>query len=61
MSAVSAWEYRKAKPEGRNREAVVALRRLGRREVRRILAAKAAEARPEARRKDKGGRRKKRL
>ena len=43
-SAVASWEYEKAKPEGRNREALVALRKLGRREVRRILAAKAAES-----------------
>ena len=58
-SAVGSWEYGKAKPEGHNREALVALRKLGRREVRRILATK-AEASP---RKAKGrarGRRKRR-
>ena len=43
-SAVGAWEYGKAKPEGHNREALVALRKLGRREVQGILAAKAAES-----------------
>jgi len=43
-SAVGSWEYGKARPEGHNREALVALRKLGRREVRRILAAKAAES-----------------
>jgi DNA-binding transcriptional regulator YiaG len=30
-SAVGSWEYGKAKPEGHNREALVALRKLGRR------------------------------
>jgi len=50
----------KAKPEGRNREALVALRKLGKREVRGILAAKAEEARPESRGRGKGRRRKKR-
>lgn len=40
-SAVGFWEYGKAKPEGHNREALVALRRLGKREVRGILAQKA--------------------
>jgi hypothetical protein len=41
----------KAKPEGHNREALVALRKLGKREVRGILVAKAAELPEEA----KGG------
>jgi DNA-binding transcriptional regulator YiaG len=53
-SAVGFWEYGKAKPEGHNREALVALRKLGRREVARILAAKAEEARPEARGRGRG-------
>jgi DNA-binding transcriptional regulator YiaG len=39
-SAVGAWEYGKAKPEGHNREALVALRKLGKREVQKILALK---------------------
>jgi DNA-binding transcriptional regulator YiaG len=39
-SAVASWEYEKAKPEGRNREALVALRKLGKREVQKILALK---------------------
>ena len=47
-SAVGSWEYGKAKPEGRNREALVALRKLGRREVARILATKPAESPREA-------------
>jgi DNA-binding transcriptional regulator YiaG len=59
-SAVGSWEYGKAKPEGHNREALVALRKLGKREVRGILAAKAEEARPEIRGRGKGRRRKKR-
>jgi len=50
-SAVCSWEYGKAKPEGHNREGLVALRKLGRREVRGILAAKAAESPREAKRK----------
>jgi len=40
QSAVGSWEYEKAKPEGHNRESLVALRKLGRREVRGILAQK---------------------
>ena len=44
QSAVGSWEYEKAKPEGHNREALVALRKLGKREVRGILATKAAES-----------------
>jgi len=47
-SAVGSWEYGKAKPEGHNREALVALRKLGKREVARVLAAKAAELPEEA-------------
>jgi len=43
-SAVGFWEYGKAKPEGHNREALVALRKLGKREVRGILAGKVGEA-----------------
>jgi transcriptional regulator with XRE-family HTH domain len=53
-SAVGSWEYGKARPEGRNREALVALRGLGKREVRRILATKAAEPRPKAKGRTKG-------
>ena len=53
-SAVGAWEYGKAKPEGRNREALVALRKLGRREVAGILAAKAAESPREAKGRARG-------
>ena len=57
-SAVGSWEYGKARPEGHNREALVALRKLGKREVRGILAAKAEAVRWEDRGKDR--RRKKR-
>jgi len=39
-SAVGFWEYGKAKPEGHNREALVALRKLGKQEVQKILALK---------------------
>jgi len=53
-SAVGSWEYGKAKPEGHNREALVALRKLGKREVAGILAAKAAESSPEAKRRARG-------
>jgi len=56
-SAVGAWEYGKAKPEGHNREALVALRKLGRREVRGILAAKAAESPAEAKGRARGRKR----
>jgi len=47
-SAVGSWEYGKAKPEGHNREALVALRKLGKREVAGILAAKGEGGRREA-------------
>ncbi|HUT57017.1 MAG TPA: helix-turn-helix domain-containing protein [Phycisphaerae bacterium] len=57
-SAVGFWEYGKAKPEGHNREALVALRKLGKREVQGILATKAAESPPKA--KGRGRRRKRR-
>jgi len=60
MSAIGSWEYGKAKPKGRNREALVALRKLGKREVRGILAAKAEEARPRTRGRGRTRRRKKR-
>ena len=50
-SAVGSWEYGKAKPEGHNREALVALRKLGKREVAGSLATKAEEVPREA----KGG------
>ncbi len=53
-SAVGFWEYGKAKPEGHNREALVALRKLGRREVQGILAAKAAESPPEPKGRARG-------
>jgi len=53
-SAVASWEYAKAKPEGLNREALVALRKLGKREVRGVLATKAAESPREAKGRAKG-------
>jgi len=39
-NAVGFWEQGKSRPTDRNKEALVALRKLGRREVRRILARK---------------------
>ena len=59
-SAVGSWEYGKAKPEGRNREALVALRKLGKREVRGLLAAKSEGVRQEAARKPTRARKKRR-
>ncbi len=38
--AVAAWEQGRAKPRGNNKKALVALRALGRREIKRMLAAK---------------------
>jgi len=58
-SAVGSWEYGKAKPEGHNREALVALRKLGRREVQGILATKAAESPPEAKGRARGRKKRK--
>jgi DNA-binding transcriptional regulator YiaG len=59
-NAVGFWEQGKSRPTDRNKEALVALRKLGRREVARILAAKAEQqaqpVQPERRRK---GRRRK--
>ncbi|MBE3096890.1 MAG: helix-turn-helix domain-containing protein [Planctomycetes bacterium] len=52
--AVGSWEYGKAKPEGHNREALVALRKLGRREVKGILVAKVQQVRQEARGRARG-------
>jgi DNA-binding transcriptional regulator YiaG len=56
-SAVGSWEYGKAKPEGHNREALVALRKLGRREAAGILATKAAESPREAKGRARGRKR----
>jgi len=53
-SAVGSWEYGKAKPEGHNREALVALRKLGKREVAGILAAKGEGGRREAKGRTRG-------
>jgi len=55
--AVAFWEQGKSRPEGQNRAALVALRGVGRREVKRMLAEKAGsetekKAKPRAR---KGG------
>jgi len=60
-SAVGSWEYGKAKPEGHNREALVALRKLGRRDLAGILATKAAEAPREAKGRARGRRKRREL
>jgi DNA-binding transcriptional regulator YiaG len=59
-NSVGFWEQGKARPRGRNKEALVALRRLGRREIARILAAKAEEAQQQPRRRKARRRRKRR-
>jgi DNA-binding transcriptional regulator YiaG len=51
--AVGFWEQGKARPRGRNKEALVATRKLGRREVRKLLAAKKASKKPPAKRRAK--------
>ncbi|NQU07194.1 MAG: helix-turn-helix domain-containing protein [Candidatus Abyssubacteria bacterium] len=38
--AVAAWEQNRARPRGKNKTAIVALRKMGRRDVKRILAEK---------------------
>jgi DNA-binding transcriptional regulator YiaG len=55
-NSVGFWEQGKARPQGRNREALVALRKLGKREVAELLAAKVAEAAPKAPRRARGRR-----
>jgi DNA-binding transcriptional regulator YiaG len=45
--AVGFWEQGKARPHGKNKVALVALRKLGKREVKKLLAKKKAEAKPE--------------
>jgi DNA-binding transcriptional regulator YiaG len=44
--AVAQWETGTSEPRGSNRAALVALRKLGRREVRRMLAARGMSPRP---------------
>lgn len=44
VAAVRAWEGGRSRPQGARRSALVALRKLGRREVARLLAAKAGRA-----------------
>jgi len=56
-NAVGFWEQGKARPRGRNKEALVALRKLGKREVVGILAAKAGESPREAKGRARGRRR----
>jgi len=42
-TAVTFWEQGKSKPQGKNREALVALRKLGKRDVQKLLAGKEEE------------------
>lgn len=55
-ASVALWERGRATPTGENRRALVALRRLGRREVRRALASLGSEA-PAGRRRRRPARR----
>jgi len=48
MSAVGSWEYGIAKPGGENKAKLVALRKMGKREVKALLAGGAAEEKPKA-------------
>jgi DNA-binding transcriptional regulator YiaG len=56
-NAVGFWEQGKSRPTDRNRGALVALRKLGRREVAGILATKAAESPREAKGRARGRKR----
>jgi DNA-binding transcriptional regulator YiaG len=44
LSAVASWESGRIKPRGKNKAAIVALRKLGRRDVKKILERKKKEA-----------------
>jgi DNA-binding transcriptional regulator YiaG len=56
VAAVRAWEAGRSRPQGVRRAALVALRKLGRREVKRLLGAKAGTAgKPRARRAARRG------
>ncbi len=55
-NAVGFWEQGKSRPTDRNKEALVALRKLGRREVRGLLAAKAEASSRKAKRRAPGRR-----
>jgi DNA-binding transcriptional regulator YiaG len=54
--AVGFWEQDKARPSGHNKEALVALRKLGRRAVRKLLDQKAAVVTPPKKQEDKAER-----
>jgi DNA-binding transcriptional regulator YiaG len=56
-AAVASWEQGKSKPKGRNKEALVALRKLGKREVKPLLADKKAERRPKTPKRKRARRR----
>ena len=51
--AVAFWEQGRSRPQGQNRAALVALRGLGRREVKRMLGEKAEAGKPVSREKAK--------
>lgn len=56
VAAVRAWEAGRSRPQGARRSALVALRKLGRREVKRLLGAKARTAgKPRGRRAPRRG------
>jgi DNA-binding transcriptional regulator YiaG len=48
---VAAWEQGRARPRGKNKEALVALRKLGRRDVKRILAESGASGEGKAKKR----------
>ncbi len=56
-ASVFAWEAGNSAPRGANRAALVALRKLGRRDVKRVLADKAAAEKPAPRRASRAKRR----
>ena len=55
-AAVVQWEQGRATPSGKNRAALVGLRRLGRRQAKRLLASAAAERRKPPRSRGRRGR-----
>jgi DNA-binding transcriptional regulator YiaG len=53
-AAVASWEQDKSRPSGHNKEALVALRKLGRRDVKKLLADKKPQPGPKTRRRKAG-------
>lgn len=56
-ASVVQWEQGRASPSGQNRKNLIGLRRLGRREVKRLLAGLGSASRPARRRRARPGRR----